>query len=47
MTLPVCKYRYLVSVASCFGGQRMSANEQNTQQSPLLGRSNIPQFLHS
>ena len=47
MTRPVRKCRYPGAADSCFGGQRVSANEQSTQQSPLLGRSNVPQFSHS
>lgn len=32
---------------SCCGGQRLSAYEQNTQQSPGLGRSTVWQLTHS
>ena len=33
--------------AACFGGQGSEPNEQNTQQSPSLGRSRAPHFLQS
>jgi hypothetical protein len=36
-----------VARASCTGGQGMSPNEQNTQQSPGFGFIRTPQPAHS
>jgi hypothetical protein len=32
---------------ACFGGQGTEPKEQNTQQSPLFGRSRVPQPVQS
>jgi hypothetical protein len=36
-----------VTPSACLGGQGTEPKEQNTQQSPLFGRSRLPQPVQS